>query len=874
MTQEREEAAMPTFVRGRDTKEMTVFRPGAERHQSAESDWVPTTCRMCLVNCHVLVHREDGRIDNVIGNPDSPRNRGRMCAKGKSGIMNHYNLDRVTRPLRRTNAEKGIGIDPGFVEISWDEAISTIAAKLKKVAAEDPRKLYIQTWEDGDLKDWLGAMVPAVGTPYHQTGVSGTCGKTIHTIQFLTAGGFWDEVDFEYCNYLIDVGTQQGIATREGFNHSVPDCATARVDRSMKLVVVDPIGNNAAAKADEWLPIRPGTDSAFGLGMLNVLLNEVRIFDAPYLSKHTNAPYLVGADKRYVRDAETRKPLIFDLASGTAKTHDDPTLSRAALEGEYTVAGQRAKTAFQLLKERAAEYPPEVVEKITTVPADRLRRIAREFGEAAQIGSTITIDGVELPYRPVCLNWCRGPQGHKHAWHNTWALQLVNVVVGCINVPGGYQSRATASNWPEVSWPAVGTDGMMVPGGHGGKHATAFPGRPASEPDRMDLFELYPVAAHTRTLVPEVSSHPEKYGIDHRTELLFHTAGNLLAGGWGDPKAVGEWYKTIDLVVGFAVEINETHEFDDIVLPMPTYVEENAFHARDAVCGEGVAFHGVQQGVVALPEGTRHPVEVMMDIYERVGILGDIYLVMNRVLKLKPPYLIESGRRYTHEDVLDRQARSFYGDEHGWEWFKENGVLVWERGVEERYPGRFIKGRIPVYMENFVDRAEELAVVLQRMKLDWDLEDYDPLPKFLACVPYGQLERGEIDAIGVHYKLPYLYGGQGNANPWIDELSEKFPHAYGVVINPQLAKKRGIKDGDWVWLDSPVEKSKVRAHVTECVHPEVVGIAGHAGHWAKGKARTRGKGVNFNSLIPYDTDHLDTLTTAVDMCAPLTLRKA
>ncbi len=450
----------------------------------------------------------------------------------------------------------------------------------------------------------------------------------------------------------------------------------------------------------------------------------------------------------------------------------------------------------------------------------------------------------------------------------------MNVIVGCINVAGGYQSRAPATNWPEVSWPTVGADGMMVPGGHGGKHATAFPGRPATEPDRMDLFELHPVAAHTRTLVPEVSRDPEKYGIDHRCELLIHTAGNLLAGGWGDVHAVADWYASIDLVVGFAVEINETHELDDIVLPMPTYVEEDAFLAYDAVCGEPVAFHGTQQSVVEPPAGVRHPVEAMMDIYAQAGFLDDVYFAMNRVLGLKPPYLLEPGRRYTHVEVLDRQARSLYEAGHGWEWFKEHGVLVWERTVQERYPGRFIKGRIPVYTENFVDRGEELAVVLKRMKLDWDLSDYDPLPKWMPCEAYRQLERGEIDAIGVHSKLPYVVGGQGNANPGIDELCEKLPQSYGVLINVQLAKERGIRQGDWVWLESPTHKAKLRARVTECVHPQVIGIAGHAGHWAKGKPLTKGKGVNFNSLIPYDAAHLDTLTTAVDMCAPLTVRKA
>ena len=809
---------------------------------------------------------------NVIGNPDSPKNRGRMCAKGKSGIMNHYNRDRVTHPLKRTNPDKGINVDPKWQEISWEEALDTISQKLRKVIEEDPRKLYLQTWGAHDLAAWLSPLTSAVGTPYHQSGLSGTCGKTIHQLNHLTAGGFWDEVDFEYCNYLIDVGTQQGIATREGFNHSVPDCATAR-ERGMKLVVVDPIGNNAAAKANEWLPIRPGTDAAFGLGMLNVLLNEVKIYDREFLKHRTNAVYLVGANGKYVRDAATSKALQYDLSDGVVKTYDDPTLVDPALEGEYEVEGQKARPAFELLKARAAEYPLERVEEITSIPAKKIRRIAQEFGEAAQIGATINIDGQNLPYRPVALNWCRGPQGHKHAWHHTWALQLVNVIMGGINEPGGYQSRATATNWPVKVWPTVEEDGMLG-AAHAGNHAAAFPGRPASKPDRCDLFELFPVAAHTRTAVPEVYKDPDKFGIDHKIELVIHTPGNQVMGGWGNVQAVVDWYKGIDLVVGFAVEINETHELDDIILPMPTYLEEDSFGSQDAVCGEVAGFHQIQQKVVEPPEGVRNPIEVLMDLYDRTGILDDVYYVQNMTLGLKPSYLLEAGKRYTAEEVLDRQAKSRYGEEYGWDWFKENGVLVHKRDVDERYPGSFVKGRIPIYMENFITRGEELDAVIGEMNLEWDTSDYQPLPEWKPCQPFEQVQRGEIDAIGVHYKLPHVYGAQGNGNPWVDELCEKLPHSYGVLINAQMARRKGIKDGDQVWLESADKKDKVAARVTQMVHPEVIGIAGHSGHWSAGKPLSRGKGVNFQGLLPYDLDHIDMISSAIDMCAPLKVYKA
>jgi anaerobic selenocysteine-containing dehydrogenase len=148
------------------------------------------------------------------------------------------------------------------------------------------------------------------------------------------------------------------------------------------------------------------------------------------------------------------------------------------------------------------------------------------------------------------------------------------------------------------------------------------------------------------------------------------------------------------------------------------------------------------------------------------------------------------------------------------------------------------------------------------------------VPEWRPCEPFDELRRGEIDAIGVNYKLPYTYGSQGNANPWINELCERLPHSYGVLINPKLAMRKGIKDGDMVWLESPVQKVKAVARVTQCIHPDVIGIAGNAGHWAQGKPLSTGKGVNFNGLLPYGEEKMDLISTALDQCAPLKVYKA
>ena len=97
------------------------------------------------------------------------------------------------------------------------------------------------------------------------------------------------------------IGAQHGFLVGEDATASTTRMADARI-KGTKVVVVDPICNPAAAKADEWLPIRPGTDGALALAIINVLLNELGIYDAKYLKKHTNGPYLIKPDGHYLRD--------------------------------------------------------------------------------------------------------------------------------------------------------------------------------------------------------------------------------------------------------------------------------------------------------------------------------------------------------------------------------------------------------------------------------------------------------------------------------------------------------------------------------------------------------------------------------------------
>jgi len=845
------------------------------------SEVVLTSCGMCYIGCGIKVQLEDGVVVHIEGNPDNPQNRGKMCAKGKAGFMNLYNPNRVKTPLKRTNPRKGVDEDPGWQEISWTEAIDTIVAQLERIR-DNPKKLWLPCWEVvGDNMFWLASLGSAFGSCNTSGVASATCGKVVHPVEFFSGGGFHQQPDLHYANYCILIGTQFGIASRGSFNHHLSDMADARA-RGMKLVVVDPVGGYAAAKANEWIPIRPGTDAALGLSMLHVLLNELDIYDGDFLKNKTNAPYLVGADGRYVRDAASKKPLIYDIADRTVKTHDDPSLRDPAILGSFEAQGQRCRPSFELLREHVAKYPPETTEKFSTIPAATVRRIAREFGEAACIGETITIEGVELPYRPVCVDWARGTQGHKHGFHNCWPLKLLNIVVGSVNVPGGILSTGAAGKYPHRWWPEGGVDGMLE---HGGQllpmaHPSAFPGGTPMKPARMDLAELFPFAPHYHTLLPITAENPAAFGLTEqdRIEVMLHTPVNAMLGAFGDAKKVESLYQSFKFIAGFAVEINETTLFDDIVLPFPSYLERYDFISGMGAyligpCGQDDFHWQVRQPVVEPPPGVRQPQEVVQEIAERLGILSGLYQLLNHTYMLEGEHQLKSGKRYPMADVVDRQARAWFGEDKGLAWFQENGVVRHTRDPEEAYIGPSLDARIPIYLEHMIDKKEKLKAVVDELKLDWDLSDYQPIGDFIPCPSYHAVQKGEYDLIAVHFKFPFVYGAFGNENPWVDELCEQ-TNAYRILINESVATAKGIRDGDSVWLESPVKKVRAIAKVTQCIHPQAVGVGGHFGHFAPGMPISRGKGVNFNALLPTDLEHIDKISTALDHCVQVKVYKS
>ncbi len=241
-----------------------------------------TVCDMCPWRCGVIVTTVAGRAVKIDGNPNDPKSNGMLCAKGQAGASFAYDPDRLKTPLIRTG-ERGAG---EFREASWDEALDLIAERMQSIAAEDgPESIAFLGHTSGDT--WfVDHLAQAWGSPNAAKPSSSVCTSPREEAQLLTTGfpvGGHEPVDWDEIGAFALIGSHIGEDTR---NTVMQGFSTARANGA-QLVVVDPRFSTAASKADMWLPIKPGTDTALLLAWINVLVTEQR-YDRDYVAEWTD----------------------------------------------------------------------------------------------------------------------------------------------------------------------------------------------------------------------------------------------------------------------------------------------------------------------------------------------------------------------------------------------------------------------------------------------------------------------------------------------------------------------------------------------------------------------------------------------------------
>jgi len=799
---------------------------------------VPSTCTMCVNFCGIRVRRVNGVIRAIYGNPENPQNVGHLCPKGISGLFDTYNPYRVKKPLKRTNPKKGPGEDPKWVEISYEEALEEIAKRLKKIRSENPRKFV---WQHGHGKYLIGdgfpkAFCKAFGTPnvVHRTTV---CEAARHVADEITWGYHGFLPDLDNCNYFINMGANPMEA--EQWARWLDRKILVNKERGMKYIVVEPRLSNTATKAHEWIPIRPATDVVFLLALANELI-ENGFVDEQFLVTYTNAPMLVGEDGKFLKIEG--KPFIWDKKSKSAKPYEGDV--EPALTGSYTADGKTYKTAFEVFKDSIKDVTPGFAEEVTGVPADTIERIAREFGEHAQIGATVVKEGHALRYRPVAIHTFRGLTAHEYGVQNNRARQLVLMLVGALDAVGGMHLHDVYKK-PEYMEPSK----------------CQYP------PERVDLQESVYFPHSTHNVAQQVAltlADPKAYGLQYEPELMISYATNRPF-STSDVKKQIEGYQKIYSVVIDTI-LTELADMSDIVLPDKTYLE--SWHWSETRWNLESKHLAIRQPVVNAYNLQYDAFDILMELAERLGMREEYLKNINAAYKIE----LAPGKKYSSEEVVAEIAKANKTDieylkQHGLTAKKLHAEDIYLKGVEANFKGAG-KPKMNFYCENLLLTAEKVKETVQKYDIpNINLSDlnvvYSPLPRKEHAFPTPHLEAKNYDLYLITHKRMYFYQSNHAMVPVLREIAHDADENF-VAIHPETAARKGIKDGEEVYVESPAGKVKIKAKLTEGIRPDTVAISYHYGHWSNSMPDYAKKGVNPNWVLELHPDRISGMNSFND----------
>jgi len=369
---------------------------------SQEERWTPSVCQLCPAGCGILVRVIGGRAVKIEGHPLNPNNQGRLCPRGQAGLQILYNPDRIKGPLRRIG-ERGSN---EWQSISWDEALRLVADKLKELREKgQPHTLvFMHGAKPGPMQDLIARFCQAFGTP-NVVEVSGSSDGSSLLVNYLMQG--WRAAagyDWENTNYLLSLGAplleawQPSVRMLRAYSR----LRRGRPGARAKIVQIEPRFSVTAAKADEWIPINPGTEGALALSMARVIIEE-GLYDREFIENHT-----FGFE---------------DWADEDGEQH----------------------IGFKTLVLKS--YSPGTASAATGIPVETIKRVAREFAAtrpAVAVGNAI---------------W------QTNGLFTQMAIHALNALVGSIDVPGGVikQNTPPFAPWPDTAEDGLAEKGLSMP---------------------------------------------------------------------------------------------------------------------------------------------------------------------------------------------------------------------------------------------------------------------------------------------------------------------------------------------------------------------------------------------------------------------------
>ncbi|CTQ76121.1 Dimethyl sulfoxide reductase DmsA precursor [Roseibium alexandrii] len=871
-------------------------QPIVETSPAVSDEIRKTTCYMCACRCGINVHLKDGKVAYIEGNRDHPVNKGVLCAKGASGIMQVTAPSRLRKPLKR-KGPRGSG---EFEEISWEEALKTAVSWLEPIRRTAPEKLAFFTGRD-QSQSFTSFWAQNFGTPNYAAH-GGFCSVNMAAGGIYTIGGaFWEfgQPDWDRTKLFMLFGVAE-----DHDSNPIKMGLSKLKARGGKVIGVNPVRSGYNAIADEWIGITPGTDGLFILSLCHVLLRTGHI-DLAYLARFTNAPCLVidnpGSNDHglLLKDADG-KSLVIDRASGKPAPFDQKGV-RPDLGAEYDADGVSCRTVFQHLAERYLDdaYAPETVAKTCGVPAGKIRAVAAElarvaFEEAFEIDQPWTDFRGEthqtMPGRPVSFHAMRGVSAHSNGFQTCRALHVLQILLGTVEVPGGFRFKppypkpVTAHPTPHCkTQPDCPLDGPHL-GFVRGPNDLAL--KDDGTPARIDKAFSWenPMSAHGLMHMVISNAHA---GDPYKIDTLFLYMANMSWNSSMNTRGVMEMLTdkdengdyVIPKIIYSDAYSSEMVAYADLILPDTTYLERHdCISLLDRpICEADAAADAIRWPVIEPDRDVRGFQSVLVDLGARLGL---------------PGFVNEDGSaKYADyaDYIVNHERRPGIGPLAG---FRGNG--------EQAGRGEVNPAQLDRYIENgsfFVEHIPEEAAFYKPWNAayqDWAVnlglfdspqpylfEIYsEPMRRFqLAAEGHGDRQppdrlRGQIkeafDPLPVWYpplsdtisdpdtypvhaltqRPMAMYHSWGSQNAWLRQIHGRNP----LYVPTRIWEENGFSEGDWAKVTSPHGEIVVPVAHMAALNENTVwtwnAIGKRKGAWAlDGDAPEATKGFLLNHLI-------------------------
>ncbi|GGE44447.1 molybdopterin oxidoreductase family protein [Actibacterium pelagium] len=849
---------------------MAQTKPIVETSPKVSDEVRQTTCYMCACRCGIDVHLRDGKVSYIEGNRNHPVNKGVICGKGASGIMQHYSPARLRAPMKRVGP-RGSG---QFEEISWDEALELATEWLGKVRKTDPKRLAFFTGRD-QSQSLTGLWAMKYGTP-NFAAHGGFCSVNMAAGGLYTFGGaFWEfgDPDWDYTKYFMLFGVAEDHAS-----NPIKKGIGKIKKRGAKFVSVNPVRTGYNAVADEWIGIRPGTDALFVGALIHELFRMQQI-DLDYLIRYTNSPWLViqdpGAEDHglFARN-DDGDPLVWSNEAGGFGSGKISDLS-ASLTGTRTLPdGRTARTVFELMAERylGDEYSPEAVEERTGVPATQIRKIAAELAHVAFEEEVIIqrewTDAWgrkhdKLIGRPISMHAMRGISAHSNGFQTCRMIHILQILLGSIDCPGGFRYKPP---YPKQTPPNLlphGASGDIKPEMPLGGPHLGFPHGPhhllldeEGGPNRLDKGFSWdaPMSAHgLMHMVINNAAEKDPYGIDVLFMYMANMAWNSSMNTPGTIDALTKTDENGDYVIPKIIYsdayYSETVPFADLILPDTTYLERyDCISLLDRPISEPeILADSIRYPVVEPDRDVRGFQTVLIDLGARLGLPGFVddagaplypggypdYMVNHERKPGVGPLAGFRGKDGTEYGVGDKnpdqlkryiENGSFweqrFDPEHAYFRHANRGYLDWgiKKGIRLT-PDATIFQLYSEPVQRFRLAAEGHGDRQPPDRARERIQKYfDPLPFWYEPMEGAMVDTSKFALHAITQRPMHMYHSWGSQNAWLRQITAQ----NRLYIHTSVGEQIGAKDDDWVWLSSHQGRVKCQVKLMDGVNPHTV----------------------------------------------------